>query len=334
MKKITFLLFALCASVSAFAQDTLLWENFENDPSGYIIATVPTNIPNETMWINFDNDGLNDASGTNRAPEWFWSAGFSNADSSTGVYASNGWTNNSTTPVQNWLITPSIPIIDNTAMLSWKSAPYQTPLYLDGYVVLVSTTTNLETDFHDTLFKAAEYVSHNVPSDSSFSSYTFSPANAFVHGQDGQYTEYIDDSLRLNGVLRPFTASLSAYEGGHVYIAFVHNSHDDNLLSVDDILITGTDPTSVREFNNDIAMNVYPNPSSGITNISYILTKESPVLIDIYNINGKLVRTESKGLQAPGEYTSAFSTEGLAHGYYNIVVRTTGGNTAKRLMVK
>lgn len=318
----------------ASAQDTLLYENFDQDPSAYIITGAPSGTTNEPLWTNFDYDGLGDGSSSNRPGEWFLGTGFSTTDSATGILMSNSWTNDGSTPVANYLITPAIQIVDGTAMLSWKSAPFQTPKYLDGYLVLASTTTNLESAFTDTLFVGAEYASHNNTADSSFSAFTFSPNNGFIHGMDGTYIEYAGDSLRFIGELRPFTESLAAYAGQHVYIAFVHYSHDDNLFSIDDILITGTAPNSISELSPDVTLNVYPNPAAGSVNISYTLGSETPVFVDAYDMSGKLALTEARGLQMKGDYSYVMSLEGLAHGYYSIIVRTAEGKSVKKIMVK
>src|SRR6185295_12658092 len=121
---------------------------------------------------------------------------------------SNSWTNDPT-PIANYLILPPIHLNDGTGMLYWKSAPRQTPRYLDGLQVLVSTTGNFDVDFSDTLKLFAEYISGDgQPNDSSFSNFTFS--NGFVFGEDGQYLEYHGDSIRFIGILRPDSASLAA----------------------------------------------------------------------------------------------------------------------------
>jgi hypothetical protein len=333
-RRSTFLAAALMVSSLASAQDTLLYEGFEGDPSGYIIVGAPSGTTNEATWTNFDFDGLPDGSPSNRPGEWYYGTGFSTLDANAGVAISNSWTNNATTPVANYLITPAIQIVDGNAVVSWKSAPYQTPKYLDGYVVLASSTTNDENAFTDTLFVGSEYMAHNNQNDSSFSAFTFSPSNGFVHGMDGTYIEYTGDSLRFVGELRPFTQSLAAYSGGHVYIAFVHYTHDDNLFSIDDILITGTDPSGLKEAPSDVALNVYPNPASASVNISYTLQGESPVFIDVYDMRGALVSTEARGLQANGDYAFTMDLQDLTPGYYNIVVRTAQGKSVKKLMVK
>lgn len=141
------------------AIDTLLFENFETDPDTYIEPNFPNG--DDETWVNYDQDGYNDASGAGRPGEWFWSVGFADVDTTTLVYASNSWTTPATL-VANYLVLPPLTISDASAQLSWKSAPYQTPRYLDGYYVVASTDCNIEECFTDTLFKAAEFLSAEI----------------------------------------------------------------------------------------------------------------------------------------------------------------------------
>lgn len=335
IRKLTLFAISLFTASAANAQnDTLLYESFEFDMSTYTV-NAPAGTENETNWVNFDLDGFADASGgsTQRPPEWFQTLGFADADTATVVMASNSWTSPAD-KVSNWLMTPVVYINDTNATLSWKSAPFQTPRYMDGYTVLISTTTNSETDFTDTIFVAAEFVSQSTLVDSTYSRFNFAPANGFVHGRDGSYIEYHGDSVRFTGVLRPFSFSLAQYVGQHIFVAFVHNATDDNLIAIDDILIMGTGVASVNDVQADISLKLFPNPASEIVNISYTLANASPVFFDMYDMNGKLVRTMANGFRPAGEHTAAFNIDGVARGYYNVVVRTAEGNSVKKIMVK
>src|SRR5436853_1600081 len=138
MKKIiTSLLFTFFTAMCLAQNDTLLIENFNQDPTGnanFQYQIQPPGQVNDQNWYDWDQDGLADASTAGGRPgEWFWqSGGFAIEDSSDGCMASNSWTNDPNTPVENYLITPAIQIIDNQAVVYWKSATYQTPRYLDG----------------------------------------------------------------------------------------------------------------------------------------------------------------------------------------------------------
>src|SRR5260221_14477795 len=78
MKKLfTLMTFALISLWSAAQTDTLLIENFDNDPTSnpnWGQAVYPPGIANDTMWYNWDADGLADQSGAGRPGEWYWVA--------------------------------------------------------------------------------------------------------------------------------------------------------------------------------------------------------------------------------------------------------------------
>jgi hypothetical protein len=337
MKKLYFSFISLLLfswhSAKAQGTDTLLFENFENDPEAYILATFPSG--DDQTWINYDLDQYNDASGANRPGEWYLSlGGFADVDSNTYVYMSNSWTT-PPDPVANYLILPPMDIVDNTATLSWKSAPRQTHLYLDGYYVVISTSCNVDDCFPDTLFRAAEYISVDaLEPDSGFSQYNFSPG--FVHGADGTYIQYDNDSARFIGVLQPHTVSLTAYEGQTVYIAFVHGSKDDNLISVDDILVTGTKSTGIEEEVNKNSLNLYPNPSPANSSIilEWQMNKTSDVTLKIYDAAGGLVKTINCGVRIKGHHQIQINVADLIPGTYSIVLENGTGKTVSPLTIQ
>ena len=317
MKQLLSIFACAVFSCSVYAQnDTLLFENFDVDnTANYALI----NNGNDTGWVNYDLDGLPANAGNPQ--NWFWQPGtFSTIDSVDASLWSMSWLDGFLPGNRNWLITPPIQIVDASASLSWFSAPYQTPLYLDGYTVLVSTTSNYEASFTDTLFQAAQYLSG---SGNDFAAYTFSPG--FVHGQDGTYIEFdpTSDSSRFVGVLRPFSASLANYSGQTIYIAFVHDSDDDNLMAVDDILVTGT-VVGLAESPELYKMVVYPNPSSDFIELSYLLPVTSPVTAEIYDIRGSKVMTHDRGIQIAGSQKLTLNVKELAAGTYNVTLNIAG----------
>jgi hypothetical protein len=344
MKKIILLAAVSISGFAAKAQDTLIWNNFENDPFTNMQIAIPPGYLTDTSWYTFDLDGNADGSSTNRPGEWYWSAPFAPGDTltgNTGVMASNSWSN-SNTPNENILVTPSVYIGDTTAVLSWKSAPYQTPRYLDGYQVLIAVGNNDISSFTDTIFKASEYVSLDVPAfPYQYGAYTFlpgptaNPLAPFVHGMDSTYTEFdpASDSSRLLGRLRPFTYSLAAYNGQTIFIMFRHYCTDDNLLSLDDILVTGTDYTGIHEANSGVSFSTYPNPAKDELNISYELTSSSNVVLNVYNIEGKLMSSENKGILS-GAQTNRIDISNLPAGMYRVELVTEMGRSNQKIVVQ
>lgn len=353
MKKI-YLLLSMFLLTGTFvkAQDTLLFEDFEllrfYDTlliDCQVTGTPPPGVTGDMNWYNMDSDGDPDGSGGSRPDGWFALAPFSVVDQYETVYGTipapdtntvigcNSWTSG-LLPQMNWLITSSVNL-GSADTLFWKSAPRQTPRYLDGYEVRLSTTTNADNvgTFSNLLFTASEMTA--LGTDTTYSTYTFSPTTGFIHGADGNY---IDPTLGGNshqGQLRPFSVPLNAYANMSVYIAFLGTSTDDNLISIDDVLIRGTLSTiGINENANDIALNLFPNPATDNVQVNYTLTAETTVTIDMYDVTGKLVATESKGEQAQGRHFAHINTSSLAKGFYTVKVTTNFGQNTSKLIVR
>jgi len=307
--------------------DTLLFENFEAEVIDYIFELLSNG--DDDTWLNFDQDGLPDGSGQSRPGNWFLSSAFANADEGNTVLISNSWTNNTVQSVENYLITPPIQIVDANAVLTWKSAPRQTPRFLDGYVVVAQVGTNIETNFTDTLIKYAEFISGD--SSGVYSDYVFSAG--IVHGADGEFVEDSGDIARAIGVLRPNSISLAQYEGQTVYFAFVHNSTDDNLISIDDILITGTSAVSAQNLkSNKLDFDIFPNPAIDVAQIKIDLPFTTGLRIEIFSIDGKLVKAESKGVLIKGTHYFQLDVSDLATGVYNVVFQANNLKFGKQLI--
>ncbi|MCE3278203.1 MAG: hypothetical protein K0S44_394 [Bacteroidetes bacterium] len=321
-------------SSKAIAQDTLVYESF-NYQAFYdaMQIDIPSGTTIDPLWYNFDGDGLADGSASGDRPnEWYAVQPFSDVDTTNNVaIGSNSWFD-SPGMSDNWLITPSFTLRAHDTLF-WRSAPSQTPRYLDGYKVKISTTDNDPGAFTTTLFTAAEMT--GLGSDSTFSTYSFS--TGFVHGQDGTYIDFATTSAPIlhNGQLRPFSYPLDAYAGQTVFIAFHHSSFDDNLISIDDFMIRGTNMvTGISENKNEIGLNVFPNPSVDAAQVSYNLTSETSVVISIYDLTGKLISTENKGKQLSGRHFTSINTAALAKGYYTVTVNTEETVATSKMIVK
>jgi hypothetical protein len=335
MKKLLLALVFLVVGKLATAQDTLLFEDFNNVINFNYEVAPPSGAQYDVSGYNFDGDGLTDAN--DRDLEWFLILPFAIQDSLTidgdtnVALASSSWFDPAGQAL-NYFILPSIQLNDASGVLSWKSAPRQTPLYADGYKVLVSTTDNFENNFTDTLYVEAEYLSRVDPlPDSSYAGFTFSDGE--VHGLDGTYIEYGGDSIRLLGVLKPHSVSLAAYAGQKIFIAFLHDADDDNLISIDDICLTGDGTVNIDEAKVDVNMVMFPNPAANTVNLNFNLVKPGPVSLEVYDLSGKQVDKRSLGTRLKGEHTYQYDVNGLATGNYLVTLRTVGGTKTLNLSV-
>ncbi|MEM6725832.1 MAG: choice-of-anchor J domain-containing protein, partial [Bacteroidota bacterium] len=115
----------------------------------------------------------------------------------------------------NWLITPPLTICANDFTLSWDSAPFEGPAFMDGYTVQISTTDANPNSFNDVVFTVAE--GDNI-------------------GNVGPGTPHTN-FMGTNGLLQSWEVDLSSYNGSTIYIAFVHQTNDDNLIMFDNIQV-------------------------------------------------------------------------------------------------
>ena len=183
---------------------------------------------------------------------------------------------------------------------------------------MVSTTDNFEASFTDTLFQAAQYLSGTG---NDWAGYSFSPG--FVHGLDGTYIEFDGDSGAYVGVFRPFTASLAAYSGQTIYITFLHDADDDNLIAIDDILVTGT-LVGLNENSNSIGLTVFPNPAIDKVELNYLQSNTGPVTYEVFDSKGSLVMSADRGILIAGQQKLAIDVSKLPAGLYSVILNVSG----------
>jgi hypothetical protein len=127
--------------------------------------------------------------------------------------------------------------------------------------------------------------------------------------------------------------SLNAYIGQSVYIAFLHKTMDDNLISIDDILVTGV-ATSIKEEEEEFKLGAFPNPASDMVTLNYTLPKSSPIEVFVYDFTGRLVESKFIGMQIAGKQNITYNVANLADGEYNFVIRSSFGTTTQKVLVK
>ena len=78
---------------------------------------------------------------------------------------------------------------------------------------------------------------------------------------------------------------------------------------------------------------VYPNPTSGNSQIRFTLKHESKVEITVRNIHGQLVNSFSEGMKNIGKHSRELDMNGLSQGIYYLSLRTDEAETTIKLMI-
>jgi hypothetical protein len=85
-------------------------------------------------------------------------------------------------------------------------------------------------------------------------------------------------------------------------------------------------PTSFELLQN------YPNPFNLSTVIGYNLSRPASVQIDIYDVQGRKLRSLTPGNQTPGHYKVTWEAEEVASGIYFYKIQA-GDNTQTKKML-
>jgi hypothetical protein len=318
-----------------FIQDTLINETFDFDPTPFMLSEPSGN---DHDWVNYDGD-LSAGLCVEDAPTpsaWYWEGdfGFPDPQQATNfALTSCSFLENPNQKTANWLITPPIAIPDATYWLCWRSLSYYGPGYLDGYKVLASSSSsNLPNSFSHTLFTAAEMIEDSAPTGSlDPADYVFSPG--YIHANS--YTDtayYYEDGSQgppfLHGKLEPHKVSLADFAGDTIYIAFLHDSQDDFILQVDDIIVTNTTPTYTPQ--NIVYLNVLPNPARDAAYFSFKLKTAEEGRFYLTDNAGKVVKSQTFGSRDEGVFY--MEIQDLEAGIYYCTLETAAGRAATKLV--
>lgn len=80
-------------------------------------------------------------------------------------------------------------------------------------------------------------------------------------------------------------------------------------------------------------LNNYPNPFNPATKIPYELNEETFVLLEVYDIIGRNVKTLVSEVQKAGSYTVVFDAGNLASGVYIVRLKTENKSFAKKILL-
>ena len=210
-----------------------------------------------------------------------------------------------TSPAQasNWLIFGPLTIPAGGADISWMHR-MQDANFRDGYKVLVNNVGDSYLDFSD---PAIFTVADNAP------------------------TTTGDTVWTNKSVTLPAT-----YSGQQVYFAFHHDANDMFILWLDDIRVTeGNNPTASLEENSYITLlSAYPNPFRVTTNIAFELKNTSEVILQMFDLSGKMVMQRNVGIMSSGLNRIEVDGTSLPSGVYYYTLTINGETTSAHKLVK
>lgn len=79
-------------------------------------------------------------------------------------------------------------------------------------------------------------------------------------------------------------------------------------------------------------VSVYPNPSSGFTNISYLLKQSNIIVVELVDITGKTVKELINEKQDPGYHSQILSLQGVIAGIYFVKTSVNNQQVSQKLI--
>lgn len=117
----------------------------------------------------------------------------------------------------------------------------------------------------------------------------------------------------------------------NVRLKFQNTSNRGNNTYIDDISINGTlvSVEDAEEVQTGFA--IYPNPTSGVANVSFYLSRNNEVQVEVKDITGKLVQVVAKENMAPGVHEMTLPQ--LSRGVYMIDLSIGNKHHIRKLIV-
>lgn len=284
------------------------------DAAAFTIVTedndgLPTTNPGYAMSFGLYYSTDSTMYGASRARSNFyhsWETPFPAGTDSAFFWAATSWF----TPAgvaDNWLEFGPITIPAGGASLKWED---RSENYRDGYEVLVSNTPSSPLSFADFTTSAI-----------------FTRADAAAPSPTiSTDTTWVGRSVTIPAM----------YNGQAISFAIHHNANDMDKLYLDDIrVIEG--PAGVTEFTNGAKLSQnMPNPTNGVSVISYELEKSAQIAFNVFDVTGKVVYTENVGEQSSGNHNVNFNSAKLSAGvyYYSLTVNSVSTASMKMVVIK
>ncbi len=314
--------------------DTILHEDFSGD-------TVIPDQNNGGYMINLDEDGLPAAN--SRPQDWYYSEDSKNdslgcVDSVNGMAWSNSWLQGFAPGNRNSLTFPVI-VSKTGTMLSFGIASYQFPLYADGITIMISPDGTSSNANNDTLIQYGQYLSGDGSWFNPTTPYTFSATDVLLtyFGADGCQAGVLDpsiDSARGKALFHYPMFDLSAYVGQTVYVFFYHDSDDDNLIMLDDILITEPQGVGLEDNLPNVHLAAFPNPASQNLTVEYGGVEGQQVSFKILDQAGKSVFSSPARKADFGSNKVQVDVSSFSAGMYIIKIETEHGVKTTKVIVE
>ncbi len=191
--------------------------------------------------------------------------------------------------------------------------------------VLESVTLDMDTDVDTVDFTVAMF---NNPV---LRSYDYAVGLDFSN-MDGDTLGIVHSD---HGDANEYERAYSLWDTGDWY-SFL--SQDNWGLDIDMAFLPVVDMSTLdiheQAFINGVRMEAYPNPAVDVLNIDFHIREAAEVKINILDISGRIIQTESLGNKDAGEYSASISVDNMSAGVYLYMIEAGNQRLVKRVAVQ
>ncbi len=130
-----------------------------------------------------------------------------------------------------------------------------------------------------------------------------------------------------------YTAKFTGVTAGSLLVAFRATDGGGNFIFVDDVDISVSFVGVKNVVPTSENISVYPNPAKDEATLSFSLTDNSDVQVQVVDVTGRVMNTVANEKLDAGTHTFTLNTASYAAGVYNVMIHTEGGTTTERLTV-
>jgi len=142
----------------------------------------------------------------------------------------------------------------------------------------------------------------------------------FIPTSEDQWDEVVIDNVS------------SVFQNESFRLRFDFRSYRGNNIYIDDINIF--DPATVGLESIDFVdrFRVYPNPTTGATNLDFALKNAGDLTIDVIDLSGRVVKQIFSGNQPSGQQVMQIDAAGLQNGVYLIRMQSNGQQVVRKFV--
>lgn len=138
----------------------------------------------------------------------------------------------------------------------------------------------------------------------------------------GDTTKWVEQSTNLIGNSVVNMVDIRPQDGLVTVATHTHGMFTANITSLSQVATVN----NIKEYAG-FGLNAYPNPAQGPVTIDYTLSEGSDIVLQLYDMEGRLVNTLENGRMGPGEHMVSLNGQTLRNGIY--FCRLTNGSRSE-----